>query len=604
MAIVRKLVSIVAAAVAASVLASAPAGAQSSAFGDVADDDFYSAAVEALAASGVFAGTECAEQKLCPGAPVDRKTMAVWTVRVVDVEEPVGVYESRFDDVGADSFHAPFIERMADLRITVGCGDGSGFCPDDPVTRAEMAVFLTRAFSLPDGPDPGFADVSGGAWYLDEVAALAGSGITRGCGDGSGFCPEEATSRAQMAVFLHRAVNADIDRPTVRVSGGDTVRVPRGSMLAAEVGEVAVDAPAGTFSDDVQVTLAETVAGTGGVPEGEELATAPLAVSVTGAEVVRPMTLRFEVDTDALIPTGATPAWWSDELGTWVPLEADSMVIGDGVVTVKATLADAAPTAAAASASQVMVHAAVGAASGGIHPVEPVSAAVVVGAVVVGLIFVGGAAITTGVALSSDTVHDALKRFFGLVADEPECSAGLPSWVAALSDSDAALSKERARLHVCGETAGSDLRVKVVNNRNYGVVLRSAHGRDEASVTDQTNPTDLFEIIVKEMAQEVIGDSYIWPLTRGEFLLPTQSVDWHTTLKITESTAIVDGIRLGLDLLAIVLPEIDVRFNRILCIKELTNRLIDEILPAEQPKGTGKRFSMWPQNALMTRTTT
>ena len=51
--------------------------------------------------------------------------------------------------------------------------------------------------------------------------------------------------------------------------------------------------------------------------EGEELATTPIAVSITGAEIVRPLTLRFEVDTSSLTPTGVVPAWWSDELGAW-----------------------------------------------------------------------------------------------------------------------------------------------------------------------------------------------------------------------------------------------------------------------------------------------
>ena len=161
-------------------------------FGDVVEGAYFSEPVAALAALGVLAGTECGAG-LCPHQPVDRKTMAVWTVRILDGLDPPTVSEARFDDVDADSFYAPFVERMAQLRITLGCGDGTGFCPDDTVTRAHMAVFLSRAFGLPDGPDPGFGDVAAGAWYATEVAALAASGITRGCGDGTEFCPDQAT---------------------------------------------------------------------------------------------------------------------------------------------------------------------------------------------------------------------------------------------------------------------------------------------------------------------------------------------------------------------------------------------------------------------------
>ena len=106
----------------------------------------------------------------------------------------------------ASSFYGPFIERMAELEVTRGCGDGSRFCPDRNVTRAEMAVLLSRAFDLGEGPDPGFSDVPADAWYADSVARLAASRITIGCGDGTEFCPSRATTRAQMATFLARAL--------------------------------------------------------------------------------------------------------------------------------------------------------------------------------------------------------------------------------------------------------------------------------------------------------------------------------------------------------------------------------------------------------------
>ena len=186
--------------------------AQAGGFDDVAEGAYYSTPVLALGAAGVFAGTEC-EQGFCPDDPIDRKTMAVWTVRVVTGQDPPAVSETRFVDVDAGGFYGPFVERMAELEITLGCGDGTRFCPDDTVTRAPMAVFLSRAFNLADGPDPNFSDVSDGAWYGTDVARLAHSGITKGCGDGTGFCPEQDTTRAQMATFLHRALTRADNSP-------------------------------------------------------------------------------------------------------------------------------------------------------------------------------------------------------------------------------------------------------------------------------------------------------------------------------------------------------------------------------------------------------
>ena len=202
-----RLTAVLALVVVATALATAsPATAQTGGYRDVPDGAYFSAPVSALAAQGVFDGTECAGG-FCPDDPIDRKTMAVWIVRVLDGQDPLPMTESRFDDVDRSSFYAPFIERMFHLSVTGGCGDGRGFCPDLSVNRAQMAAFLSRGYQLPDGPDPGFGDVAPGEWYAADLARLVGSGITRGCRDGTVFCPDQPTTRGQMATFLHRAEN-------------------------------------------------------------------------------------------------------------------------------------------------------------------------------------------------------------------------------------------------------------------------------------------------------------------------------------------------------------------------------------------------------------
>ena len=208
------------AAVVAALLAVAPpspVSAQTGEYGDVPDDAYYATPVADLAAESVFDGTEC-EAGFCPGEAIARKTMAVWIVRVLDGDDPPAVAQTRFDDVDAESLYAAFIERMADLGVTQGCGDGSGFCPDGTVTRAQMAAFISRAYDLPDGPDPGFSDVSADAWYAADAARLAASKISVGCGDGTEFCPGSDTTRAQMATFLWRAENPDWQTTTIEQS--------------------------------------------------------------------------------------------------------------------------------------------------------------------------------------------------------------------------------------------------------------------------------------------------------------------------------------------------------------------------------------------------
>ena len=108
---------------------------------------------------------------------------------------------------GTMSGGRPFVERLAGLEVTAGCAvDPLRFCPDDPVTRAQMASFLVRAFDLAPGAPAGFEDVAPGGVHSGSIDALAAAGITAGCSDDPlRFCPRDPVTRGQMATFLARA---------------------------------------------------------------------------------------------------------------------------------------------------------------------------------------------------------------------------------------------------------------------------------------------------------------------------------------------------------------------------------------------------------------
>ena len=177
-------------------------------FSDVGEGSVHASAVEALTAEGVFEGTECGEGLFCPGEPILRWEMAVWLVRVLDDgAEPEAVGSSRFSDVDAGVWWAPYVERFAELGVTRGCATGPlRYCPQEAVTRAQMASFLVRAFELGVGPPAGFGDVGPGETHAANIDALAASGVTQGCTE-TMFCPSRDTTRAQMATFIHRARN-------------------------------------------------------------------------------------------------------------------------------------------------------------------------------------------------------------------------------------------------------------------------------------------------------------------------------------------------------------------------------------------------------------
>ena len=168
----------------------------------------------ALDAAGVLDGTECQPGLFCGHEPVTRWQAAVWLARVVDGDEPSAVESSRFADVDPELWWAAHVERIAELGITVGCSRAPArFCGDQPVTRAQMASLLTRAFALPAAVPQGFADTDDSG-HAADIDALFAAGVTQGCGlEPRRFCPHEFTSRAEMATLLARAAKPLTEQP-------------------------------------------------------------------------------------------------------------------------------------------------------------------------------------------------------------------------------------------------------------------------------------------------------------------------------------------------------------------------------------------------------
>jgi hypothetical protein len=114
-----------------------------------------------------------------------------------------------FDDSSASIF-ADSINWLSATGITQGCGPRK-FCPDDPVTRGQMAAFLVRALKLPAPPTPRVFTDTRGHIFESAISRLAYAGITLGCNPPSNtrFCPNNNVTRGEMAAFLVRAGLAD-----------------------------------------------------------------------------------------------------------------------------------------------------------------------------------------------------------------------------------------------------------------------------------------------------------------------------------------------------------------------------------------------------------
>lgn len=150
----------------------------------------------------------CASDRYCPDRPVTRAQMASFLARALDLP---AAGEPDFLDVAAGEVHADAIAAVTDAGITRGCRQGS-YCPSRAVTRGQMASFLARALDLPDAGQPGFSDVPLDGTHAPAIAAIADADITNGC-SAAAYCPGRPVTRAQMASFLHRGLRARGDPP-------------------------------------------------------------------------------------------------------------------------------------------------------------------------------------------------------------------------------------------------------------------------------------------------------------------------------------------------------------------------------------------------------
>lgn len=147
--------------------------------------------------SGITSG--CAPTRYCPDDSVTRAQMASFLARALDL--PAASHDHFTDDDA--SSHEADIDRLAEARITVGCG-GTRFCPEGTVTREQMASFLARGLELPAATRDHFIDDETSKHEAD-IDRMAEAGITVGCGS-TRFCPKGVVTREQMAAFLFRAL--------------------------------------------------------------------------------------------------------------------------------------------------------------------------------------------------------------------------------------------------------------------------------------------------------------------------------------------------------------------------------------------------------------
>jgi serine protease AprX len=181
-------------------------------FNDVPASNPFHNFICTIARNGITTG--CGGGDFCPAASVLRSQMAVFLLR----GEHGSTYTPPpcagiFGDVTCPSPFADWIEQLYGEGITGGCSmNPLSYCPSSAVTRAGMAVFLLVAEHGSGYAPPAcvgvFADVACPSPFADWIEQLYAEGITGGCGSNPlTYCPGNAVTRGQMAVFLTAAFN-------------------------------------------------------------------------------------------------------------------------------------------------------------------------------------------------------------------------------------------------------------------------------------------------------------------------------------------------------------------------------------------------------------
>jgi hypothetical protein len=173
------------------------------------NDSLFQTAIEWMVYGGLTVGCNPpVSDRYCPDDGLTRGEMAAFLVRALGYADDGG--GDLFVDDDGSVFEAA-IDRLGAAGVTQGCNPplNDRFCPERRVTREEMAAFLVRAF--------GYADDGGGDHFVDDdgsvfeaaIDKLFTAGVTQGCNPPSNdrFCPRDVVSRGQLAAFLKRAID-------------------------------------------------------------------------------------------------------------------------------------------------------------------------------------------------------------------------------------------------------------------------------------------------------------------------------------------------------------------------------------------------------------
>jgi uncharacterized repeat protein (TIGR01451 family) len=176
-------------------------------FADVPASNAFFRFIEILLHRPVTGG--CTQTTYCPANSTTREQMSVFVLLSKEAPgyvPPACVAGSTvFTDVPSTSPFCRWIEELSRRGVVSGCGGGN-YCPQSPVTREQMSIFVLRTLDAtltppPCAPPNLYNDVPETSPFCRWIEELTNRSVVSGCGGGN-YCPTQAVTREQMGVFL------------------------------------------------------------------------------------------------------------------------------------------------------------------------------------------------------------------------------------------------------------------------------------------------------------------------------------------------------------------------------------------------------------------
>lgn len=179
-------------------------------FSDISADYRFAEEITELVDANVISGY--GDGTFRPDKTVNRAQAAILIAKALELDLD-NTKPTNYKDVSKKSAAYKHIAAVTEAGIMQG--SQTGFNPDGSLTRAQMAIVLTKAFDLKGNNKTSFKDVPKDYYAHDHIDAILTHGITVGYTKET-FEPNKSTTRAQFAAFLSRALdNTDEEKEEV-----------------------------------------------------------------------------------------------------------------------------------------------------------------------------------------------------------------------------------------------------------------------------------------------------------------------------------------------------------------------------------------------------